>query len=210
MKASGIDVRPLKQMTGSMEFNEVFFDDVRTPAENIIGKRGEGWAVSRATLKHERNLIGSPKLMGEQFELLLARARSTQRDGRPAIEDPALRQRLARLEGSVQSQLYSGYRQLTRTAKGRSPGIIQLMNKLIGTSIATELAELAFDLLGDEGLHEPNEPRPGERLDDASRWVLHYMGSLGAAIAGGTSNIQRNVIAERGLGLPRDEAAQKG
>jgi alkylation response protein AidB-like acyl-CoA dehydrogenase len=209
MKQRGIEVTPLRQMTGDSAFNQVFFDGARTPADWIVGRRGEGWSVSRTTLVHERNSIASAQQITARFDALVDLARRVQRDGRPAIEDPSIRQRLARLEGSVQSQLYSGYRQLTRSARGRDPGIVQLMNKLVGTQIATELAELAFDLLGDDALHEPDEPRPGERLDDASRWVLHYMGSLGAAIAGGTSNIQRNVIAERGLGLPRDRAAQR-
>ena len=101
MDSPGIDVRPLKQMTGSMEFNEVFFDDARAPAENIVGRRGEGWAISRATLKHERNLIGNPHLMAGQFDVLLqiARRRAPQRPARdrgPRRARPARRDRVLR------------------------------------------------------------------------------------------------------------------
>ena len=208
MKAPGIDVRPLKQMTGSLEFNEVFFDDVRTPAENIIGERGGGWAVSRATLKHERNLIGNPRLMTEQFDLLLARARSTLRDGRPAIEDPRVRDRIAELFGYVRAVETTNLRMLSATLHGEELKAMlpMMMIKLYSTDVMQRIAKAAYDLIGGDGLIEPAEERDGiySTSGTTSGVVHNYMFSLGPAIAGGASNIQRNIIGERGLGLPRD------
>jgi alkylation response protein AidB-like acyl-CoA dehydrogenase len=211
MKQPGIDVRPLKQMTGSADFNEVFLTDVRTPKDWIVGKRGEGWQVSRTTLKHERNSIGNAELARMQFEALVGLARKARRGGRPAVEDAEVRQRLARIEGYVQAHVYSGYRQLTDDLRGRSPGTLGLMNKLNYTNIGQEIAKLSLDLLGDGGLLDPtgHEREPGEPPRGAEGWLIHYMSSLGVAIAGGTANIQRNVIGERGLGLPRDSLAQR-
>ncbi len=210
MKQPGIEVSPLRQMTGGSDFNQVFLTDARTPKDWIVGKRGEGWIVSRTTLKHERNSIGAAAQSVATFTGLLQLAKSTQRNGRPAIEDPEIRQRLAALEGFVRAHEYSGYRQLTANAQGKSPGVLQTMNKLISTNIGHEVANIALDLLDDEGLLDPLADRELGRIPRGSRaWISQYMYSLGIAVAGGTANIQRNVIGERGLGLPRDAYAQK-
>ena len=210
MKPPGIEVRRLKQMTGAAHFCEVFLDAARTPADWIVGRRGEGWKVSRSTLKHERNMIGGVTQTLTYWDRLLALARRRRRNGRPAIEDPQIRERLGVIEGYVRAQQYSGTRQLSKAAKGEHPGIIQMMNKLNGTNIGQAMGKLALDLLGDEALLEPEAFDPAVAPDVDTAWVARYMQSLGAAIAGGTSNIQRNVIAERGLGLPRDAARQSG
>jgi alkylation response protein AidB-like acyl-CoA dehydrogenase len=207
MKQPGIEVRPLRQMTGAADFNEVFFTDARTPKDWIVGKRGEGWLVSRTTLKHERNMIGDAANALATFRALVSLAERTLRDGKPAIQDPAIRQRLVQLEGYVRAHQYSGYRQLSKAAKGQDPGRVQLMNKLTSTNIGHEIAKLALDLLGDDGLYEPGDRVLGGPRTNA-QWVGQFMWSLGSAVAGGTANIQRNVIGERGLGLPRDEAAR--
>ncbi len=210
MKQDGIEVSPLKQMTGGADFNQVFFNDARTPADHIVGKRGEGWLVSRATLKHERNSIGAAAQAVAMFHGLVRLAKSTSRNGRPNIEEPEVRQRLAEIEGYIRAHEYSGYRQLTNNTRGEDPGIIGLMNKLNSTNIGQMVSKLALDLLGDDGLLDPT---PDERMTldvhDNRGWINQYMYSLGIAIAGGTANVQRNVIAERGLGLPRDAWAQR-
>ena len=208
MNAPGIDVRPLKQMTGSTEFNEVFFDDARAPAENIVGKRGEGWSLSRSTLKHERNLIGNPRLMVGQFEVLLQIARTARRNGRPAIEDPGVRRRIAEIEGYVRACETTNLRMLSASMRGEELSVMlpMMMIKLFSTEVMEQIACAAFDLLGSDGLLEP--AAENDSIYDTSatlRGVVHnYMYSLGPAIAGGASNIQRNIIGERGLGLPRD------
>ena len=206
MKQPSIDIRPLRQMTGGGDFNQVFFTDARTPKDWIVGKRGEGWLVSRTTLKHERNSIGNAAQSEAVFRGLLNLAKESTIDGKPAIENPAIRQRLATLEGYVQSHKYSGYRQLTSGLRDEDAGILQFMNKLNSTNIGQEVAKIAIDLIGDGALTDPSQGQRGMygAAQNSAGWVGQYMSSLGIAIAGGTANIQRNVIAERGLGLPRD------
>jgi alkylation response protein AidB-like acyl-CoA dehydrogenase len=211
MKSSGIDVRPLRQMTGSSEFNEVFLNDVRTPTDWIVGKRGEGWLVSRTTLKHERNSIGGAAQTLGLLNALVDLAKSRKIEGRPAIEDPGIRRDLIEIEGYVRSHQYSGFLQMTKGLKGENAGVIQLMNKLISTNIGHKVTKLAMEILGDDGLLAPHDRGLGLTAQGTSTagWISQSMASLGIAIAGGTANIQRNVIAERGLGLPRDAAANR-
>jgi alkylation response protein AidB-like acyl-CoA dehydrogenase len=211
MKQPGIEVRPLRQMNGGADFNEVFFDDARAPADHIVGGRGEGWLVSRAKLKHERDGIGNATVATLTFQGVVALAKSALRNGRPAIEDPEIRQRLAALEGSVRSHEYSSLRQLSRSARGKDLGRVAAMNKLVSTNIGCEVAKLVLDLLGDDGMLDPTSQLGAEApsLGGSRSWLSQYMYSLGIAIAGGTANIQRNVIGERALGLPRDHYAQR-
>ena len=209
MDQPGIDVRPLRQMTGTADFNEVFLNDVRTPKDWIVGKRGEGWNVSRTTLKHERNSIGSAAQTEALFKGIVKLAKSQKCNGKPAIEDPEIRQRIATLEGYVKSHQYSGYRQLTKDVAGESVGILSLMTKIMSTNIGHQVAGLSIDLVGDDALMGAGDRQLGAVPRASEAWIAHYMYSLGIAVAGGTANIQRNVIAERGLGLPRDAAANR-
>jgi len=210
MKQPAIEVRPLRQMTGGGDFNQVFLSGARTPKDWIVGKRGEGWLVSRATLKHERGGIGAASQTTALFQGLVHLAKTAQRGGRPAIEDPTIRERLVAIEGYVRSHEYSSYVQLTRATRGEDAGILQLMTKLSSTNIGNEVAKLALDILGDDGLLDPITEDENVYSPGGNRgWITQYMYSLGIAIAGGTANIQRNVIGERGLGLPRDWWAQR-
>ena len=209
MKQPGIDIRPLRQMTGEADFNEVFMTDVKTPKDWIVGKRGEGWLVSRTTLKHERNSIGAAAQSVDQFNSLVNLAKSRKIAGRPAIEDPAIRRALVEIEGYVLAHQHSGYLQLTKDVKGESPGILALMNKLNSTNIGHKTANLALEIMEEAGLLAPGDRNANRTPDSPGGWITQYMWSLGIAIAGGTANIQRNVIAERGFGLPRDTAANR-
>jgi alkylation response protein AidB-like acyl-CoA dehydrogenase len=210
MDQPGIEVRPLKQMNGGTDFNEVFLTDAKTPKDWIVGKRGEGWLVSRATLKHERAGIGNAAQTSAMFDGLVALAKKSERGGRPAIEDPSIRQRLAILEGMVRSHEYSSMRQFSRAANGKQAGRVGAMNKLVSTDIGNEIAKIALDLLGDDGMLDPLAQEGAVGLAGPVRsWLSQYMYSLGIATAGGTANIQRNVIGERALGLPRDYYAQR-
>jgi alkylation response protein AidB-like acyl-CoA dehydrogenase len=204
MKQPGVEVRPLRQMNGSADFNEVFLTGARTPKDHIVGSRGEGWLVSRATLKHERAGIGNAEMAVMTLMGVVHLAKTRQRNGRPAIEDAEIRQRLIALEGMVRAHEYSGYRQLSRAARGKDVGPVGLMNKLVSTNIGNEVAKLAIDLLGDDGLLDPTAQTGLELPGPQRSWLSQYMYSLGIAIAGGTANIQRNVIGERALGLPRE------
>jgi alkylation response protein AidB-like acyl-CoA dehydrogenase len=190
----------------------VFLTDARTPADHIVGKRGEGWLVSRTTLKHERNSIGAAAQATATFQGLVQFARDTKRNGRPVIEDPLIREELAKLEGYVRAHEYAGLRQFTKDAKGESPGVISLMNKLHSTNIGSMVAKAALDIMGDDGLADPigrDTDQMGAVPTSSRMWLNQYMYSLGIAVAGGTGNIQRNVIGERGFGLPRDHYANR-
>lgn len=203
----GITRRPIRQMTGeegAHTFCEFFFDNAETPVSWQVGERGKGWYVSRTTLKHERASIGSADGLGSQFRKLVDLAREVGRLG-----DPLVRDKLAEIEGRVLSHRYTSFRLFSCAAAGEDAGSVQLMMKLLLTEIGHEMALLAQDLIGDHGLIEPEGaggrgPRGGR---GPNKWLDQIMGSLGNSIAGGASNIQRNIIAERGLGLPRDSAA---
>lgn len=209
MKTPGIEVRPLTMMQGGVDFCEVFFDGARIPARNIVGQRGEGWKVTRATLKHERMLIGDLASTRVAFDALVALAREVQRDGRPALEHQLVRQRLAEIAGYIATHEWAVARMLTAIHRSRDMEAASemLMTKLFGTNLQGMIAKLALDLIPEAGLREPDhdEVVMGIRAFTRGRWVSHYMFSLAAAIAGGTSNVQRNIIGERLLGLPRDQ-----
>jgi len=196
----GIEIRPMKQINGGDDFNEVFFTDAHTPADWIVGARGEGWKVSKSLLKHERNMLGGIDRSDAMFNSLLGLARRTTRAGAPALQDAWVRDRLAALKAQLEAQRHSSHIQLSRELEGAQGGLLQMMNKLVQSNFAAAVAEVANVIVEDEALVSPiGNRRPGNE-----RWVNQYMNSLAAAIAGGTSNIQRNIIAERGLGLPRE------
>lgn len=202
----GVKRSPIRQMTGESGFYEFFFDDAETPSDWIVGERGEGWKVSRTTLKHERASIGSAAVLGSQFEKLVDLAREVERDGRPAIQDPLVQDALARIEGWVMAHRYSSYRIMSNAIAGEEAGMIGLMMKLLLTEIGHDIAISAQDILGELALLEPSPSGQGPRGPE--KWLDQIMGSLGNSIAGGTTNIQRNIVAERGLGLPRDLAME--
>jgi alkylation response protein AidB-like acyl-CoA dehydrogenase len=200
MKTPGLEVRPLRQMTGDADFSEVFFENVRVPAGNIVGKRGQGWQVSRSTLKHERALIGSASLQRRTFDGVVMMAQALERGGQPVIKDPNIRARLVDIEARIVAAERHGDRLLTMGARGEEPGMAALVTKLYGTQLGYDVAKLAMDVMGDKQMLAPGEPN----APAMGMFTVAYMWSLGILIAGGAANIQRNIIAERGLGLPRD------
>ena len=156
--------------------------------------------VSRSTLKHERALIGGAHLTRRTFDGLVMLAQAVERGGRPVIQDPVIRNRLAELEARLVAAEYHGYRLLTLSARGNDHGLGGMVTKLYSTTLGYDIAKLAMDVVGDRGLLAPGEPS----APAMGMFGLAYMWSLGVLIAGGAANIQRNIIAERGLGLPRD------
>jgi len=208
MQTPGIDVRPLVMMQGGVDFCEVFFDGARIPARNIVGRRGEGWKVTRATLKHERMLIGDSTGARMAYDAVVELAKQVERNGRPALQDHGVRQRLAEAAGYVAAQEWSVARMLTAIHENEDAKALSelLMAKLFSTDTQQRLAKLALDLIPEDGLREPGgeDVVMGIKPFTRGRWVSHYMFSLAGAIAGGTSNVQRNIIGERVLGLPRD------
>jgi alkylation response protein AidB-like acyl-CoA dehydrogenase len=199
MKTPGITVRPLIQMTGDAGFNEVFFDNVRVPRKNLVGELDHGWQVANATLAHERNMLGSTTRTQQMFNGLLRVAQTRQRYGKPASADPVVRQKLAGLMIRVESMKYHSLRQLTDALRGRHPGIAASTNKLVSTELNHDIAALALELMGNYGLLARN----AAHVVDRGLWPYEFMFTLGLIIGGGTSQIQKNIISERGLGMPR-------
>jgi alkylation response protein AidB-like acyl-CoA dehydrogenase len=199
MQTPGITVRPLVQMTGDAGFNEVFFEDVRVPRQNLIGELNKGWQVANATLAHERNMLGSSTRTQQLFQNLLHVAQTRQRYGKPASADPVMRQRLADLMIRVETMKYHALRQLTAALRKRPPGIGASVNKLVSTELNHDIATLALDILGNYG----PLARTATHVVDKGVWPYEFMFTLGMIIGGGTSQIQKNIISERGLGMPK-------
>jgi alkylation response protein AidB-like acyl-CoA dehydrogenase len=200
MKTPGITVRPLKTMTGRAEFNEVFFTDVRVPQHQIVGQRGDGWKVANATLKHERAYLANPAALTSRFSELAALMRSETVDGRPAIDDPQLCDRLMRLQARVLAQQCHSLRLLTHAMRREDPGLPGLVTKLFGCETRFQLDALALDALGEIGLLTAADPRARIR----GEWLERQGFDLGLIIGGGTAQIQKNIISERGLDMPRE------
>ncbi len=207
MDTPGIEVRPLVTMTERAEFNETFFTDVRVPVDQTVLGRGEGWHVANVTLKYERLLLGDPGKLTHRLARLVELMSTTEVDGRRFIDIPEYRDRLLRLQGEVLASKYHGLRLLTEQAKGDDSGVKRMIVKLNGTMIGYRLSSLAIDVLGAAGMHY--EPL-GETAEDdpATTWQIDNMYDVGLIIGGGSSNIQRNIIGERGLGLPREPNAK--
>ena len=203
MNAAGIEVRPLVTMTGRAEFNETFFTDVRVPTDQIVMGRGDGWDVANVTLKYERMLLGDANKLIHRLARVVELMKKTMLDGRRFIDIPEYRERLLKLQGEVMASKYHGLRLMTEQAKGEDSGVKRLIVKLNGTMIAYRLSSLVVDVLGAAGLaYEP----VGEASEDdeATTWQIDNMYDIGLIIGGGSSNIQKNIIGERGLGLPRE------
>ena len=201
IRQPGVTVRPLEQMTRQKEFNEVFFDNAETPADMLVGERGKGWNVTRSTLKHERSGLASMTWSLSMFRDLVKLAKEVERNGQPAIKDARIREELAAIEGELMSLTYSTYRSVSHDIHDRDVGRFQTMPKLYMTELAGRISKLARDIVEDAFVD-----MGGAQL----KWIERFMISLSMSIAGGTSNIQRNIIAERSLDLPRDRTPGVG
>jgi alkylation response protein AidB-like acyl-CoA dehydrogenase len=205
MKTPGIEVRPLVTMTGRAEFNEVFFTDVRVPKTDIVGQRGQGWFVANATLKHERGMLGDPNQAGTRLKALIELMQNEDIDGHRLMDNPVLRDRLLKLQARTHAMEYHGLRLLTAGLKGEDPGVARLIVKLMGCELNHQLAAFAIDALGELGMLYAGSPH----LRNQGNWQSSYMFDLGLIIGGGTAQIQKNIISERGLGMPREPKAAR-
>jgi alkylation response protein AidB-like acyl-CoA dehydrogenase len=201
MDTPGIEVRPLETMSGAIgenSFNQVFFRDVRVPQANVVGKRGEGWKIANTTLVHERASLNAN---AEGLWLRLAKLmRKETANGVPALASPVYRDRLLRLQARALAMKHHSMRLLTCGLKGESPGVASLVVKLSNCQLSFDIAALAIDVMGELGSlydHAKYEREKGF-------WQAHSFFALGLIIGGGTAQIQKNIIAERGLGLPRE------
>ena len=207
MDAEGIDRRPIKQMTGDSDFNELFLTDVRIPAENIVGKRGEGWSVANATLSHERGSLSDPNAMMNRLNSLIERMKQETINGEKAIDNPIYRDKLMKIQGKVIAFQSNSLRVLSaKLNKNQDVKIAGMIQKLVGTELRHELEGFAIDIMGELGTLYENSPN----LRDGGSWQVAYMYFLGLIIGGGTSQIQKNIISERGLGMPKEPKVQQG
>jgi alkylation response protein AidB-like acyl-CoA dehydrogenase len=197
MKTPGITVRPLRQITGEAEFNEVFYDNVRVPVENLVGKVNEGWSVAIHTLAYERDLLTHIRHISLQTAVkrLIKLARDR---GRSA--DPVLRQKIAAVYIGEQALKLNGYRSLTRVLRGGAPGPEGSTAKLHWSQVDQELALVATEILG------PASQIAGESpwAPDEGQWEFYELLARGSGIRAGTTEILRNILGERVLGLPKD------
>lgn len=202
MKAPGVTVRPLRQMSGGADFNEVFFDDVVIPDAERLGDVNDGWRVALTTLMSERlTLGGGGTEIGVSTERIAAHVASRL----PALSEERqaiVRQQLGRSYVASLGIRYTGYRLLTAISQGRLPGPEASAGKLAGTKAAREMADLAVRLLGDDAVY-------GSDADGSDAWQSLQAVLPGMAIAGGTNEVLRNIIGERVLGLPAEPRADK-
>ena len=199
MKSPGVEVRPIVNMAGSHEFNEVYFDNVRVPSANLVGQEDRGWYTLAVALDFERSGVGYSAAARRTLESLAAYAKSAERDGKPLSEDPHVRRKLARrfVETEVSRRL--SYKVAWMQSQEMVPNAEASMSKMYGTELTQRVARTGMEILGMAG-----------QLSAGSKWAplrghiqRSYLMSVSATIAAGTSEIQRNIIAQRGLGLPR-------
>jgi alkylation response protein AidB-like acyl-CoA dehydrogenase len=198
MKSPGITVRPLKQATGDAEFCEVFFDNVRVPADLMVGAPGSGWQIAMGILAHERGPVWTftfQRRIRRSYERIVRVARA---QGNHALSNGLTRQRLAQMYVEVELLRLVGYRSLTRLLRTGQPGVESSIEKVLGSETDQRLQEAAMAVLGPYGIIEADGRAPA--ATDIER---DYLYSRSETIMGGTSEIQRNVIAQRLLGLPR-------
>jgi alkylation response protein AidB-like acyl-CoA dehydrogenase len=205
MQSPGIEIRPIKQINGMSAFNEVFFSDVRVPDKNRVGAVNDGWRGALTTLMNERHSIAGGGAGGPDFRDLVQLARVTKLHGRPAFEDSAVRQQLARFYIRGRGLQYTAYRTQTALSRGQTPGPESSIGKLVGAPLRQEMASFAVDLQGAAGALIDRDAAPEEGV-----WQQMYLGTPGLRLAGGTDEILRNIVAERVLGLPPEIRVDKG
>jgi len=193
MEQDAVQIRPLRQITGESEFNELFLEEARIPNENIVGGEGNGWKVAITTLMHERATLAFGLQVAVQIALreLMEQAKSSPFNGGPASQDPIIRQRLAQLYIEAEVLRLNAYRGLTAQMKYGVPGPEGSLGKWHWSEVNQSLTELAMDIAG-----------PRAQLDDGE-WTYRFLRARANSIEGGTTEILKNIVAERVLGLPR-------
>ena len=206
MDTPGIEVRPLVDMTGDANFNEVFFTDVRVPKHQIVGQRGQGWQVANAILGYERGSLAPPDAAQTRLNGVARLMSEEAPGGEKVIDNPVFRDRLMKLQGRVLAMKCNDMRLLSaRVHKNQDAKLAGMIVKLLGTELRHELEALAIDVMGEVGLAFGDNPY----LRGNGSWQYQYMYYLGLIIGGGTSQIQKNIISERGLGMPREPRVEK-
>jgi len=201
MHSPGITVKPLRQITGGAEFNEVFFENVRVPKPHLVGQLNDGWRIAMTTLTHERGSasFGTQVQMKRALDNIIDAARKVKRHGQPLSADPVIRQKLAQAYIRVDVMRLNNYRSITNQLRGQPPGPEASLDKLYWSEMNKWMQEIGQEILG-----------PFSQLDVESQhyptsvnFQHSFLWSRAETIYSGTSEIQRNIIGERVLGLPR-------
>jgi len=217
MHDPGVEVRPLKQITGTAEFNEVFLTDIKVPVENLIGEEGQGWELAQTTLGFERggSLLSRVIHHRGNLQRLISVCRTLQRDNGTALDDPLVRQKLGQMLAEVEVLYYGALRVLSKIDKGQRPGSESSIDKLYLSEMDKRHQELIQSILGPYGQLEGGMPAEFMLHPDGvagrqdSTWTYNFLRSRAGTIYSGSSEIQKNIIGERVLGLPREARADR-
>jgi alkylation response protein AidB-like acyl-CoA dehydrogenase len=206
MDAPGVTIQPLVKMTGEGGFNQVLLDDAPMPADALLGREGQGWEIAMTTLMFERGAAegrGQSRSapLFELFARLVALAKRTRRDGRLVSDDPVLRDRIAGLWVEVQAMHMSELRSGVPSLSADRPLALPMMTKVVSSEWGQRLSDLACEMLGPEAALWVGDPH----APDGADWPRSFMNSFGMTIGGGTSEILRNLLGERVLGLPKSK-----
>lgn len=196
MHSAGVSVRPLRQITGDSGFNEVFFSNVRVPVANVLGEINRGWHTAIATLMNERANLGAGVYVGikRAVDALIERSHNTNRGGRPSAQDPVIRQKIAQAYLELEIFRLNSNRALSKMSKAAVPGPEGSILKIFWSELNQRVQQTAMEALGPFGQLQDF---------DEGKWVYGYLRTRGNTIEAGTSEIQRNIVAERVLGLPK-------
>jgi alkylation response protein AidB-like acyl-CoA dehydrogenase len=214
MRQPGVEVRPLKQLTGHSLFSEVFMTNARAEKSDLIGNLSEGWAIAQTTLGYERggNSLGRVTRYAIAFNQLVKATKQLKRNGRPLIEDAAVRSKMGKLYAELEVQRYAGLRVLSALNKGDSPGAASSITKLSYTEFEKRYYETALEILGPWG-QVMTAREEFEEVDTASgepgTWATAFLWARAGTIYSGSSEIQKNIIGERVLGLPKEVRADR-
>jgi len=214
MRQPGVEVRPLKQLTGHSLFSEVFMTNARAEKSDLIGNLSEGWAIAQTTLGYERggNSLGRVTRYAIAFNQLVKATKRLKRNGRPLIEDAAVRSKMGKLYAELEVQRYAGLRVLSALNKGDSPGAASSITKLSYTEFEKRYYETALEILGPWG-QVMTAREEFEEVDTASgepgTWATAFLWARAGTIYSGSSEIQKNIIGERVLGLPKEVRADR-
>jgi alkylation response protein AidB-like acyl-CoA dehydrogenase len=211
MHSPGVEVRPLRQISGSQEFSEVFFTNVRVPADNLVGEMNAGWRIAQTTLSYERggNTLSRVTRLQEMFNRLIEVAKSVMRDGKPLIEDAVIRQRLGEIYAEIEVLRYASLRILSRLERGQRPGPEASIAKLHYSEVDKHVNELMLEILGSYGQQIAGLPEhialdvDSEEFEPGT-WAYSFAWARAGTIYAGSSEIQKNILGERVLGLPKE------
>lgn len=203
MQVPGIEVVPIKKLTGEFGFNQTFFTDARIPASCLIGKEGGGWAVAMATLAFERGAVGGQagghSMNSKHVSEVVTLAKTAKRNGKPAIEDPVIRDKLVQLIMEERAQTLNGSRARIKALNAERPHAIAMSGKLVTSEYFRRMNQFALSLQGANAAYYVGDPL----AHDGGDWQRSYFNAFSATIGGGTSEVQHNIIGERVLGLPK-------